>query len=136
MKLIEDRYEKSHTVILEKFRPGASDTEMLSTFVSDAMSVPEVIGGVYFFDLNHHQHYIEFKNQGLYTLLSVVNSLAYGLPIHIRYDDEIAPAEIISDVLHMPVWLIKLLRVSMTFAECFKYAIQCKRISETVPKQP
>jgi hypothetical protein len=140
MNIIRDRLDNTHHVILEQFQPTSYDVALFSDFVNNAFDVPEVIGGVYFFDMQGNQHYIELKDQGLHTMLIVLEALSKTVPIQINYEERNAPCYIWAEFWRLPHWLVwfvaHLFHPDMTFKKLFEYAAIKSRtnLSKSVSK--
>lgn len=141
MKLLLDKLLLSNTAVLEDFNPSNRDEALVIRFCQDAVSEPEVLGGIYYESVDCNRHFLELKNQSLFTLLYTLKSIALKLPFQITYDDVIVPAVMLSGLFQQPVWVIKMLQFfgllprKITYSDFFKYAQPSPPISSKVSKQ-
>jgi hypothetical protein len=110
MKLLLDKQNKTNTIILEKFKLTSEQAGVLYNFCNTALNVPEVIGGIYYRDMQSQDHLIELNNQMLFTLVYTLKSMSLRLPLGIVYDTDLVPIQMLEVILKKPTWVIQLLQ--------------------------
>lgn len=140
MKLLTDLKYRENTIVLEDFKPNPDDALKIYDFCQDAYAIPETIGGIFFTDLHNQQHWMELKNQALYTLVFTLKSMALQLPLHVVYDNNEISTAFCETAFGLPSWLMKIMQFTglmkrhITYADLIKQAHEhpSARLSPTI----
>lgn len=126
MKLFLDPKDLSYEVVLDEYTPVAETAIPIINFANEALTTHEVIGGMYWLDHQNQQHYVELKNQKLYTLMYVLKAMSLRQPISVVYMNEPASARLLKSVFRsfgLVIRFLQLIRVmkKVTYSEAFDY---------------